>query len=882
MFSYGLNNVVDFTNFKGIIGIIAANHLGKSAILDIIIYALFDKFTRKGSTKDIINIRSDFFNVKLDIAIGQWTYTIIKSGARGKTASITSKTEFYRTHDIEQIVEHLEEDNSSKTKERILELFGCYEDIIHTSFSIQHDNSCFIDAENTERRKELQRIMRFDIIDKLTEMANHSLNKYKDIREHISKKIDNDFIVNTKKAKNNAVRLLEIHTENKAYAKEKIKTLHETILATSSKINVECQNFLDNNDYDYEETQDIIDDLKSQITNIDKNSNQYYQTIKQTIKNIELENLTLPETNGDSSNYNANILLLLKDALQDKENKENEIIRDANKKIRIIDSSNEKLFRSRKASNIKIQSSSTDNTDNTNNTNNTNITPSNYLLKLKKKHDDELTIYNDKIKVLENQIQDLKENEKTIKDNDDKILELEKQLVKLPDSLMEIVDNNIVELENEYKCSLENFVDSVKVPSNLQSKTPSIKAQSKTIIDNILSSSTYKEFEGTAKKFFISQEILKYKSDSNEDEIISKQEECENMNNELRIKMKTIKLLEQQIKQFETKISGINIQLQYIDNDISNLDNNSKIDGEISLNKQKRAKYESRIESCESKVKDIKENCKLIYKYEQIQTEKQSIDIKLNKYLDILIQFDKYKTYIDDNKVIQEKLYKLKEELSEFEEVIEEVEKQYNIENINVTKNNALLDQLRKDIADNKAIENNLKIFDVYRKALKQLPYQLLSKIQPVLEKKVNDLLSIITDFTLKFDMSDSKIDIYIDRTIYNMTNQKFNNGKTITKNERHILVNNASGFERFVSSLAIRIALLDMSNLPKINFMAIDEGWSCFDNTNLNNVGQILDYLKTKFDFILTISHLTEIKQHCDTTITLRKDEKGFSKIIV
>jgi DNA repair exonuclease SbcCD ATPase subunit len=99
---------------------------------------------------------------------------------------------------------------------------------------------------------------------------------------------------------------------------------------------------------------------------------------------------------------------------------------------------------------------------------------------------------------------------------------------------------------------------------------------------------------------------------------------------------------------------------------------------------------------------------------------------------------------------------------------------------------------------------------------------------------------------------------------------------------DRHILVNNSSGFERFISSLAIRLALLDISNLPKINFMAIDEGWSCFDTTNLNNVGQILDYLKTKFDYILTISHLTEIKQYCDTIISLRKDEKGFSKIII
>ena len=192
---------------------------------------------------------------------------------------------------------------------------------------------------------------------------------------------------------------------------------------------------------------------------------------------------------------------------------------------------------------------------------------------------------------------------------------------------------------------------------------------------------------------------------------------------------------------------------------------------------------------------------------------------------------------------------------------------------------------MRKDIAENKAIENNLTMYTIYRKALKQLPYLLLSKIQPLLEKKVNDLLSIITDFTLKFDMSDSKIDIYIDRAIYKSdTKQNYSgiNSSITNKSERHILVNNASGFERFVSSLAIRIALLDISNLPKLNFMAIDEGWSCFDTTNLNNVGQILDYLKTKFDYILTISHLTEIKQYCDKMIGLKKDDKGFSKIIV
>ena len=96
--------------------------------------------------------------------------------------------------------------------------------------------------------------------------------------------------------------------------------------------------------------------------------------------------------------------------------------------------------------------------------------------------------------------------------------------------------------------------------------------------------------------------------------------------------------------------------------------------------------------------------------------------------------------------------------------------------------------------------------------------------------------------------------------------------------NNIDIILNNASGFEKFVSSLAIRLAILSVSNLPKINFMAIDEGWSCLDNHNINNVKTILEYISQNFDFVLTISHLTEIKQHCDHQILLKKDDANYS----
>jgi DNA repair protein SbcC/Rad50 len=95
-------------------------------------------------------------------------------------------------------------------------------------------------------------------------------------------------------------------------------------------------------------------------------------------------------------------------------------------------------------------------------------------------------------------------------------------------------------------------------------------------------------------------------------------------------------------------------------------------------------------------------------------------------------------------------------------------------------------------------------------------------------------------------------------------------------------MLSNTSGFEKFISSLAIRIALLEITNLPKLNFIAIDEGLGAFDTHNINNVRTIFDFLCSKFDFVLMMTHLDHIKQYVDTQINIKKDANGFSNVRV
>ena len=85
---------------------------------------------------------------------------------------------------------------------------------------------------------------------------------------------------------------------------------------------------------------------------------------------------------------------------------------------------------------------------------------------------------------------------------------------------------------------------------------------------------------------------------------------------------------------------------------------------------------------------------------------------------------------------------------------------------------------------------------------------------------------------------------------------------------------------EKFISSLAIRVALINVSNLPRPNFLAVDEGFGNLDTTNLSSMTTLLDYLKTEFEFIFIISHIDVMKDMADESIEITK-QSGLSNVI-
>ena len=164
-----------------------------------------------------------------------------------------------------------------------------------------------------------------------------------------------------------------------------------------------------------------------------------------------------------------------------------------------------------------------------------------------------------------------------------------------------------------------------------------------------------------------------------------------------------------------------------------------------------------------------------------------------------------------------------------------------------------------------KDLEEKYEAYKYYLMAVDKngVSYDLISKILTKVELEVNNILSQIVDFQIIFDMDGKNINNYI-----------------AYDNDKSWALEMASGMEKFISGLAIRIALTNISNLPRPNFIAIDEGWGTMDSDNLNSLYQLFQYLKNIYQFSLIISHIDTMRDFTDILLEI-KQEKGYSKII-
>jgi len=245
---------------------------------------------------------------------------------------------------------------------------------------------------------------------------------------------------------------------------------------------------------------------------------------------------------------------------------------------------------------------------------------------------------------------------------------------------------------------------------------------------------------------------------------------------------------------------------------------------------------------------------------------KESIEFSVKKVESIEKDIDIYnknKEAIKKNKDIESEIQSLKSKLSS-------IDYQSKIKNKNILELNSKLTLLRDSIEKIKEKVEAAKklegLYVCYEKYIQcvcrdGIPYEVISNTLPEIEKEVNNILHQIVDFNISMETDGKNVVSYI---VYD--NKKWP-------------LELSSGMEKFISSLAIRVALINVSNLPRPNFICIDEGWGVLDSDNVSSVKMLLDFLKHNFDFVLTISHLDSLKDMVDNRLEIQR-EKGFSKV--
>jgi DNA repair exonuclease SbcCD ATPase subunit len=86
--------------------------------------------------------------------------------------------------------------------------------------------------------------------------------------------------------------------------------------------------------------------------------------------------------------------------------------------------------------------------------------------------------------------------------------------------------------------------------------------------------------------------------------------------------------------------------------------------------------------------------------------------------------------------------------------------------------------------------------------------------------------------------------------------------------------LNAGSGYEKTISSLALRSVLTKISSLPKPNIVVMDEVFGKVADENLEMVGEFFKKIKDYFEHIIVISHNPLIRNWSDNIIMIKKED--------
>ena len=760
--SYGKGNVIDFSkyNTNTVIGIVAPNRYGKTAILDIILYCLFEKLSR-GDKTDILNKNRKTFSCSLQFILDSNEYLIERSG-KVMNGKLVTEVKLFK---LGKRKVELSGYSKAQTNKKIVEMIGSYHDYLITCFALNKSDS-FIDMSQLQKKEYLYDILRLTSFEQCHNIAKAKLKKYQVL-----------------------VKALIIHPEL-------LQTSKEKLLQSQLEIrSLQRREYLDHISFDNR--------TRYRYPNLSSYDLSSLESVRKCIKK---EMRVLTESDDRSK------LCEIQERYQSKK-EQLDLLKQKIKPIR-------EKYQSLSSKLVKIASDYDD--DELNDLKRLRLDRDAIRNKITKLEAmivpvnlENLVSLQKRLGVIDSQIHDSLHNLDRLDSSDAMLLIPERD------------HNRYVVRQLKRLSADESFVN--RCVTHLEDLERKIDNSQESLID-------------TKSLFSESKRLWKRVLDHNLSQIY----DYDN------------KMIKRRLEELNESLSKCN-RLEYLRMYEGSVESNRLVleqmnDLEIVLEdyRKESIRLKEICERLENRVSDLSEKIGKKEK-ECVRLKKVRADLELYCLIDIYEgvmtpsrkRWDELKKRQEGDKRENEcKIAKLQGEQLVHKREIERY--------LEVSKEHDRLTDL----------VNQYQLY-VSATHFNGIPYELVKRYLPLIESHINAVLNCISDFTVSFVFEKQNLDMVI-----------------VSHNSAPINVQLASGFEKFIIGLSLRIILGKISHHCKPNFIVVDEGWSCMDSDNLSKISQTLTSIKSHYDHIILISHLSELNSQTDYVLTIEKND-GFSRVL-
>lgn len=825
-FCYDENNYIEFDKLEGVVGLFGDNHCGKSSFIDVLLFSLFDRCSRGRDRCSLLNHNKKNLECIVIFESGEKIYKISRRGdLKGKTLNIRVKFEIINKSGV--VVEDLTKEDRNMTQKQISLIIGTYDSFVTTNVALQNNRHSLFDMNDDQLKIHIENMLNVSMYDVISKRVKADLTEKR---------------VHLKHSKNTVDKLNSIQIEDKTTETDELRHNIQSITDRCTEL-MSCHNYI---------------------------TNRINIFIKAPLK-------TTKQLMNDNDKIIIDIKKLEESCIK-LENKHKELCQQ-NEDIHLVDIST--IITERKKLSIVVTNLSYDITVKQ------NIKELEKKIHVLKEHYD-IEQEEDAYRVWEI----IKKNEeKNIYDqignlykilpkcsiSKDKLIQMRQSLGISPeknlynDSLKQSLNSQLINLQHRLQIAEQNIKEYTDFKHNPDCEFCTANAivltglQSKSIINEL-------RLEYTGCKEYLDMILLHEKHHYlciyEEEHKIYDKLDCQIAGYKVELKVleqlqndRYNNFLEWKHKLQENKniLKQINDIEQQCYNNIIQTEINScnSIIEAYNVELQHKLMLNDKMNQC---VQDLQQTQK------QLDALEKQISVNNISILDVA----KYNEAVTEKVIYKKELLIVQQSLNSMNTDKDTATRklgQLEAQNIKYKHHQ---DQLVIANKEYYLVEHQLNRLETYNKCIGHngLPLHIMKNVIPELESYINIILVNYVDYKVCFEFKEEKHKTKLLLNVYK--------GMDST----HCFpAENLSGSESYILGLAFRVAVARNSKISFTNFSVIDEGFGCLDQSKINNIDMLFEFLRHNFKFALVVTHINDVKENVDTQFTVLQTMHG-SKI--